>query len=82
MDIRVKLPNMVSFIITRQKIVNALRLGIRASQILEFLEEYSINDEKMKEADAKLEKTNPSMRMNGRLDDANFRDERGVYYKV
>ena len=82
MDIRVKLPNMVSFIITRQKIVKALRLGITAKQILEFLEEYSVNDERMREADAQLEKANPSIRMNGRLDDSNFRNEKGMYYKV
>ena len=36
----------------------------------------------MTEADAKLEKNNPGMRMNGRLDDSNFRNEKGMYYKV
>jgi hypothetical protein len=73
---------MVAFLITRNSIVQALRHEIPASQIISFLEEYSVNDERMKEADAKLEKTNPGMRMNGRLDDANFRNEKGFYYKV
>lgn len=77
-----KLPNMVAFLITRDSIVQALRHEIPASQIIAFLEEYSVNDERMKEADAKLEKNNPGMRMNGRLDDSNFRNEKGMYYKV
>ena len=73
---------MVAFLITRDSIVQALRHEIPASQIIAFLEEYSVNDERMKEADAKLEKNNPGMRMNGRLDDSNFRNEKGMYYKV
>lgn len=63
---------MVAFLITRNSIVQALRHEIPASQIISFLEEYSVNDERMKEADAKLEKTNPGMRMNGRLDERIF----------
>ncbi|KNB46374.1 transcription factor 2H subunit [Blastocystis sp. subtype 4] len=74
MEVRARLPNMVAFLITRNSIVQALRHEIPASQIISFLEEYSVNDERMKEADAKLEKTNP--------DDANFRNEKGFYYKV
>ncbi|KAK8819030.1 hypothetical protein WA538_001609 [Blastocystis sp. DL] len=82
MEVRAKLPNMVAFLITRDSIVQALRHEIPASQIIAFLEEYSVNDERMKEADAKLEKNNPGMRMNGRLDDSNFRNEKGMYYKI
>lgn len=76
------LPNMVAMLITRNSIVKALRYGITADQICSFLEEYSENDIRMKEADIKLEKTNPGLQMNGRASDLNVRNEEGQYYKI
>ena len=73
---------MVAFLITRDSIVKALRNGITADQICSFLEEYSENDVLMKEADAKLERSNPGLHMNGKVEDLNIRSESGVYYKI
>ena len=61
---------------------NAVRNGITADQICSFLEEYSENDVLMKEADAKLERSNPGLHMNGKVEDLNIRSESGVYYKI
>ena len=73
---------MVAFLITRNSIVKAMRNGITADQICSFLEEYSENDVLMKEADAKLERSNPGLHMNGKVEDLNIRRENGVYYKI
>lgn len=73
---------MVAFLITRKSIVKALRYGITADQICSFLEEYSENDLRMKEADIKLEKMNPGLQMNGRAADLNIKSESGQYYKI
>ena len=73
---------MVAFLITRNSVVRAIRNGVTADQICSFLEEYSENDVRMKEADAKLDRTNPGMYINGRTEDTNIRNEHGVYYKI
>ena len=73
---------MFAFLITRDSIIKSLRYGITADQICSFLEEYSENDVRMKEADAKLEKNNPGLQMNGRAADLNIKSEEGQYYKI
>lgn len=72
---------MVSFLMTRTSVMTALRNGITADQICSFLEEYSDNVVRLKEADAKLDQMNGGIHMNGRVEDTNMKGKDG-YYRI
>ena len=66
---------------TRTSVMTALRNGITADQICSFLEEYSDNVVRLKEADAKLDQMNGGIHMNGRVEDTNMKGKDG-YYRI